>query len=164
MRKTIILPVVAMLAILTADSGWAGISMSVDRNMLDFRAGNPGEEIELADQGTYHNQVSLSSTNNKTWYFRAHLVRPLTSGTNTIPNENFKWEVVSIGAGSGIITNNINVPTPFTTTPSIIYTSGDADNSGTVINIQFRYHLAIPKNQIAGAYDAVIRLTMNELL
>jgi len=164
MRKHAILMVFCFTCLLAAGHAYAAISMDVDQNMLDFRAVNPGSTTVLADKGVYHNIITLTSTNNKIWYFKAHLVRPFTSGLNTIPNENFKWECVSIGQGRGIVTNNINVPTPFTSTPSLIYTSTDTDNTGTPVAMMMRYHLTIPKNQISGAYDAVIRLTMNEIL
>ncbi len=156
--------IAAIFCLLSFTDAHAAISMTLDRNMLDFRTVNPGSSTELADQGDYHNEVTCSSTNNKTWYLKAHLVRPFTSGANIIPSENFKWIVASVGSGKGTLANTINMPTPFTTTSSIIYTSGDLDNNGTEIKLKFRYLLVVPKNQIAGAYDAVIRLTMNELL
>lgn len=154
----------AVFCFLSSTNARAAISMALDRNMLDFRAVNPGSSAELADQGDYQNEVTCSSTNNKTWYLKAHLVRPFTCGVNTIPSENFKWIVVSVGSGRGTLANTINMPTSFASAPSIIYTSGDVDNSGTEIKLRFRYLLVVPKNQVAGSYDAVIRLTMNELL
>ena len=45
--------------ILTAPGmAYAGITMSLDRSMLDFRSMDVGETKELADQGAYHNQIT----------------------------------------------------------------------------------------------------------
>ena len=157
--------VVALMALFVgAGVSHAAITMDLDRTTIDFRSLNTGQTSELADQGTYHNQVTCSSTNNKTWYLKAHLVRPFTSGMNTIPAENFQWMVVSIGNGRGMVTNSINVPTSFSTIQSTIYTSAETDNTGTEVKIQFRYILTIPKNQVAGGYDAIVRLMMVESL
>lgn len=164
MTRYAVLTVFCFACLLGSGNAYAVISMDVDQNMLDFRAVDPGSTIVLAEKGVYHNIITCTSTNNKTWYLKAHLVRPFTSGLNTIQNENFKWECVSIGQGRGIVTNNINIPTPFTSMPSLIYTSADTDNTVTPVAMMMRYHLTIPKNQVAGAYDAVIRLTMNEIL
>jgi len=142
----------------------ASISMTIDRDMIDFRTMDPGETRELSDQGVYHNQITLSSTNNKTWYLKAHLLRPFTSGANSIPNQNFRWKVISIGSGRGTVYNNVNTENAFSNQPSLIYTSADSDNTGTEVVLQLRYILEVPKNQIAGNYDAVIRFTIIEIL
>lgn len=163
-RQILVLTVLPIILFLAAADAHAAISMTADRTTLDFRAVDPGSIVELADQGSYHNEITCTSTNNKTWYLKANIVRPFTSGMNTIPSNNLKWIVVSAGDGKGTISGAINMPTSFTTIPSIIYTSVDLDNTGTAVKIRFRYQLVVPKNQIAGAYDAVIRLTMNELL
>ena len=138
--------------------------MSLDRDMVDFRTMENGQTAEISDQGSYHNQVTLSSTNNKTWYLKVNLIRPFTSGVNTIPNEYFEWKAVDVITGKGIVTNGVNVPTPFRDAPSLVYTSDPVDNTGNEVNIRFRYILTIPKNQIAGNYFASIRWTMTELL
>jgi len=162
----LVISLVCALLFLWAVSGFAhaAITMTLDRNMIDFGNMNTGETKELAEQGVYHNEVTLTSTNNKTWYLKANMVRAFTSGMNTIPAENFKWVVVSVDNGKGIVNGNVNNPTSFSTMPDLIYTSADTDNTGTVVKLKFRYILTIPKNQVAGGYDAVIRLTMIETL
>ncbi len=150
--------------IVTAGHAHAAITMTVDRNTLDFGAMNTGETKELAEQGVYHNEVTLTSTNNKSWYLKAHLVRPFTSGVNTIPPENLQWMVVSVGYGRGIVYNNINVANPFSTMPSTVYTSAETDNTGTAVKLRFRYLLTVPKDQVEGGYSAVVRFTMIETL
>jgi len=142
----------------------AEITMTLDRNQIDFRVMDPGETREVTDQGVYHNQISCTSTNDVTWYLKAQIIRPFTSGMHSIPNENFRWKVVSVGDGRGQVYNNVNTANPFTTYPGVIYTSADTDNTGTQVDIQLRYVLTVPRNQIAGHYDAVIRFTMIEIL
>ena len=164
MRLVVIGLVAALAGVTWATNSSASISMTLDTNLLDFRTMNPGESRDLSDKGVYHNQLSLTSTNNKVWYLKTNLVRPFTCGMNTIPAQNFQWIVVSIGNGKGYVTNNRNIPNPFTTFPSLVYTSADSDNTGTQVDIQFRYLLTIPKNQVAGGYDAVARFTMIEQL
>jgi len=152
----------ALFLLVAPTIAYAAISMSLDKNMLDFRTMNPGETREVADQGDYHNQITCSSTNSRTWYVKAHMIRPFTSRQFTMPSEALKWMVVSVGDGKGTIYNNLHTQNPFSTMPSTIYTSSDLDNTGTEVKIQLRYVLAVPKNQVAGNYDAIIRLTMAE--
>ena len=144
----------------------AGITMSLDRDLVDFRIMEIGQTAEISDQGIYHNEVACTSTNNQTWYLKVHTVRPFTSGDGlrTIPNENFKWKVVGVVNGKGTVFNNINQPNSFTDTQGLVYTSDPLDNTGTEVKLQFRYILTIPKNQIAGNYTATVRWTMTEIL
>lgn len=143
---------------------YAEITMSLDRDMVDFRTMESGQTKEVSDQGVYHNQITCTSTNNKTWYLKANTIRPLTFGSYMIPNENFQWKVTAVINGKGIVANNINQLNAFTDTPSVVYTSASDDNTGAEIKLQFRYILTIPKNQIAGNYFSSIRWTMTELL
>jgi len=156
--------VVMMVLLVWTGAAHAALTMTLDRQQLDFRSGNPGDTIELADQGVYHNVVTCTSTNRITWYLKAHLVRPFTCGMYTIPNENFKWMCVSMGQGNGTVFNRINIANPFTVTPGLVYTSDSTDNNGKEVKLQFRYLLTIPKNAVAGSYDSVVRWTMLEIL
>ncbi len=142
----------------------AGITMTLDRDSVDFRTMENGQTAEISDQGVYHNEIVCTSTNNKTWYLKANLIRPLSSGMYAIPSDNFKWKIVDLINGKGIIYNNINVATPFMGMPSLVYTSDPVDNTGTEIKLRFRYVLTIPKNQAAGNYFGSVRWTMTELL
>ncbi len=155
---------ISILILMTCGMAMAAIDMSLDRDMVDFRTMEIGQTSEISDQGVYHNQLTCSSTNNKTWYLKVNMVRPFTSGAYTIPNEYFEWKVVDVIDGRGIVTNGTNVPTPFRDNPSLVYTSDPLDNTGTEVKIRFRYILTIPKNQIAGSYFASVRWTMTELL
>lgn len=163
MRRTLTV-MVMMIVLVWAGEAHAALTMNLDRSQLDFRAVNPGDTVVLADQGVYHNIVTCASTNGKTWYLKAHMVRPFTCGMYTIPGENFQWMCVSTGQGNGIVYNRINIANPFTSTPGLVYTSDSTDNNGKEVKLQFRYILTIPKNQVAGSYDSVVRWTMLEIL
>ncbi|MFC1577021.1 hypothetical protein ACFL3N_01640 [Candidatus Omnitrophota bacterium] len=140
----------------------AVFQMDMDSNLVDFRTMDNGESRELADQGVFHNQFSCTSDNDRTWYFKSRLVRSFSSMGNTIPDENFRWKVVSKGEGKGIVTNNVNTENQFTKDDRVIYTSAETDNTGTQVDLQLRYLLTIPKRQLTGSYDAIVRFTMIE--
>jgi len=157
--------ILILIVILTLSGiSHAAITMSVDRDRLDFGTMENGQTKNLADQGVFHNQITCRSTNNITWYLKVNMMQPFTSGPNTIPTDSFRWEVADVVNGKGIVTNNKNIETPFTNLKSLVYTSDTTDNNGTDIGLRFRYHLTIPKNQISGNYFSYIRWTMTELL
>jgi len=159
-----ILGIVLTILFSTVASVHASISMTLDRDLVDFRTMESGQTQTVADQGVYHNELTCSSTNNRTWYIKANMIRPLTSGANTIASENLKWMVVDVINGKGIVFNNRNIANPFSFAKGLVYTSDPADNTGTQVKLRFRYILAIPKNQTAGNYYGSVRWTMTEVL
>ena len=160
--KTLIIATILVLA--ATGIAYAGITMTLDRDMVDFRTMEKGETREISDQGVYHNQVTCTSTNDKTWYLKVHTIRGFSSGAHVIPNEHFQWKVVTVVNGKGIVNGNINQANSFQDMSSLVYTSDPLDNTGTEVKLQFRYILTVPKNQIAGNYFASVRWTMTELL
>lgn len=150
-----------MLCVATSD---AALQMNLDYNMLDFGAMNTGESKEISIKGTHHNTLTCTSTNNMTWYLKAQVVKPFSFMQYTIPEANFKWTVVSVGAGKGIVNGGVNFTFPFSRTPTLIYTSDPDDNTGTAIDISFRYSLDVPENQVAGNYNGTVRFIMIETL
>jgi len=156
--------ILCVVMLLCAGSSDAALQMTLDYNMIDFGAMNTGESKEVTIKGAYHNQLTCSSTNNMTWYLKAQVVKPFSFMQYTIPEENFKWTVVSVGAGKGIVNGGVNFTFPFSRTPVLIYTSDPDDNTGTAIDIAFRYSLQVPDNQVAGNYNATVRFIMIETL
>ncbi len=152
------------MVILCAATADGALQMTLDYNMIDFGAMNTGESKEVSIKGVYHNQLTCSSTNNITWYLKAQVVKPFSSMQYAIPEDNFKWTVVSVGIGRGIVNGGLNFTFPFSRIPVLIYTSDAADNQGAAIDISFRYTLAIPENQVAGNYNATVRFIMIETL
>lgn len=134
----------------------------------DFRAINFGpmrldEEKELADQGGYHNEITVTSSNANAWYLKVNVIMPLTSGANTIPLNSFKWQL-TYSDGRGTVVNTTTYFKGFSLIPDLTYISGPQDNAGTAIHLRFKYSLKIPEAQAAGVYNTVIRFTLTEIL
>ncbi len=141
---------------------WAGLALSTDNRSLFFGLMQLGETKELAQFGSYHNQLTCSSTNNRLWYLKVQLLQPLSAGDEAIPVENFQWQM-SYTNGTGTVANPFQY-TPFRLTPALIYTSGANEAAGASIKLQFKYSLKIPDAQISGAYQTTIRFTLTEVL
>ena len=121
-----------------------------------------GEEKILAQSGTFHNEVTCSSTNGQAWYLKIDVLQPLTSGAETIPLEQFQWWLTST-TGHGTEAHP-NAFTPFSLMPDTVYLSSTDEAAGNAVTFQFRYRLAIPERQVSGAYSTTIRFTLTELL
>lgn len=139
------------------------IEISIDHRALFFGVMQLGEEKELADSGTYHNQISCSSTNGKPWYLKIGLLQPLTSGSESIPVENFKWQLVWTD-GLGMRVSDPHQFKEFSVFADLVYTSAADEASGNPVNFQFKYYLKIPQAQISGVYNTIIRFTLTEIL
>lgn len=159
-----IFTIILTILVSMAASAHASITMDISRDLVDFRTMESGQTQTIADQGVYHNELTCTSTNNRTWYIKTNIVRPLTSGLNSIAPENLKWMVVDVLNGKGIVYNNRNVANPFSFAKGLVYTSDPADNTGNQVKLRFRYILAVPKNQVAGNYYGSVRWTMTEVL
>jgi hypothetical protein len=142
---------------------YAVFEIEVDAYGIDFGFMNIGESKEVQEKGVYHNEITCKSDNAKTWHLKIQTIEPLKSGEDYIPDENFKWKVVEVLTGDGVIHNKDSY-SAFSDTASLVYTSGPNDSGGSEIKLRFKYSLLIPKNQVAGNYRAVIRYTMTELL
>ncbi|MFC1631339.1 hypothetical protein ACFL2I_02180 [Candidatus Omnitrophota bacterium] len=145
---------------------WAAFEFSLAEGYrtIDFGAMELNEEETIAARGGYEHQFNCTSDQGRTWHFKAQLIRPFTSGTQTIPAENLQWVVERVGAGRGFVSTSLSTPSPFSTSPASIYTSADTDNTGTEVQIRLRYKLRIPQTQAAGTYTAHIRFIMVEEL
>jgi len=145
---------------------FAAFDMSIEGNYktINFGAMNLGEEKTISQRGGYEHQFNFNSTNGRTWYFKAQFVMPFTSGTYTIPPENFQWIAEQVINGQGVLSTSLSRPDSFSTYLVLIYTSAASDNAGTDVQIRLKYKLKIPKNQVAGAYTGHIRFIMVEEL
>ena len=148
---------------LLAAPAFAGLQFSTDHRSLAFGLMRLGEEKILAQSGSYHNEVTCSSTGGAPWYLKISLLRPLSSGADEIPLEAFKWQLArATGTGSVVSQSQFR---PFTLIPDLVYVSGPGeDASGIPVRLQFRYSLAIPQAQTAGSYLTTIRFTLTEVL
>lgn len=139
---------------------YAGLQLSTDHRSIFFGSMQPGEEKELAEFGSYHNQIICSSTNGGTWYLKMNLLQPLTLGGDQIPFENFKWQL-NWTNGNGTSPSAFRFK-PFSFAPETVYISGPNEASGNSINFQFKYSIKIPDAQIAGVYYTTVRFTLTE--
>lgn len=140
----------------------AGLSISTDNRAIDFGQILPGEAKELAYLGSYHNEIICNSTNQKMWYVKVNLLNPLSQGVNTIPTENFKWQL-NWTDGEGTIPNSYNFK-ELSLFPELTYMSNISDSQGNDIHLRFKYYLEIPQAQAMGIYTTVIRFTLTEIL
>jgi hypothetical protein len=153
---------IALMIFIFSLSAYAALEISTDHRSLFFGLMKLGEEKGLAQLGVYHNQITCSSTNGNTWYLKINLLQPLSFAGETIPLENFQWQLVWTN-GNGTQVGNYQYK-PFSLFPDLVYTSGPGEASGQGINFQFKYSLKIPEVQLSGVYNTAIRFTLTEVL
>lgn len=159
MKKAVLIISAVFILALPA---YAGLEISTDHRPLSFGLMRLGEEKELAQSGVYHNQITCSSTNAGAWYLKINLLQPLASGAETIPLENFQWQLVW-ASGNGTPVGSYHYKA-FNLFPDLVYTSGPGEAAGGNIDLQFKYSLKIPENQLSGVYSTTIRFTLTEIL
>ena len=140
----------------------AAFDVSTDHRPVFFGLMQLGEDETLAQFGTYHHQLTVTSNNGRSWYLKISVLTPLSSGAETIPLDQFQWELVST-TGNGTIAHP-HAWTPFSLIPEIVYFSGAGEASGTAVSLQFRYRLQVPQAQVSGIYQTTIRFTLTEIL
>lgn len=160
MKRIIFIILVILLSVFSRS--YASIEISTDHRSLFFGLMQLGQEKELAQSGTYHNQVTCSSTNGNTWYLKISLLHRLSSAEETIPLEYFKWQLVWTN-GSGTVVNPYQFKT-FSLIPDLVYISGSGESGGSLVNLQFKYSLKVPDTQLSGTYNTTIRFTLTEAL
>ena len=141
---------------------WAALELSTDQRPLTFGVMQLDESKELAQLGAYHNEITCTSTNGHSWYLKISALQPLTSGPDTIPLDNFQWQLAwTSGLGTAPAPYQM---TPFSLSPSLVYVSGPNEAQGEAIRVQLKYLLAIPEAQASGAYQTTIQFTLTEIL
>lgn len=153
-----------IVAILLAWQGpaWAGLTLTTDHRSLVFGLMQLGESKELAQFGTYHNELTCTSTNGQTWYLKIQVLQPLSNGAETMPAERMEWQAET-PEGIGTL-QNPNHYTPFSVMPQLVYLSGPNEAGGGTIHLRLKYRLTVPEDQISGAYQATMRFTLTEVL
>jgi hypothetical protein len=159
MKKTIVTLILVLCLYFPV---YGAIEISTDHRALFFGPMQLGEEKELTQSGSYHNQITCSSSNGNTWYLKISLLQSLNSGIETIPLECFKWQLVWTN-GKGTIPNPYRFK-EFGLFPDLVYISASDEATGNLINFQFKYYLKIPETQLSGVYNTTIRFTLVEIL
>ena len=143
-------------------AAYAAIEISTDHRALFFDVMQLGEEKELAQLGSYHNQITCSSTNGYTWNLKINLLQPFAQGQEAIPLDSFKWQLAWTD-GNGTVFSPYQFKA-FSLIPDLAYISGANESAGNTINLQFKYYLKIPESQVSGVYNTAIRFTLTEAL
>lgn len=152
----------AVCCLLCAPIAHAALTLSTDHRSIMFGRMQLGEEKILAEQGSFHNEITCASTNGQAWYLKVNVIQPLVSGAHTIPLEAFRWHVVSTNGGGTLA--HPREFSAFSLVPQLIYISTPSEATGQSITFQFRYLLHLPEEQVSGAYSTTIRFTLTEML
>ena len=160
--RAIVLLLSAIVMACGAGSALAAIELSTDHRPVAFGLVQLGEERTLAQLGSFHNEITCTSTDGRAWYLKISLLSPLSSGAETIPIERLGWQLVS-STGRGTVTRP-NTFTPFSLIPDLVYVSNPDEAAGVPLTFRFAYSLAVPEEQVSGIYQTTIRFTLTELL
>ena len=151
-----------LLALPLAAPASAAVTLSTDFRPIAFGVMQLDQEQVLAQFGTYHNELTCTSSDGRAWYLKIQVLQPLSSGAATIPLERFEWDVIDV-TGRGTLPHG-HAFTPFSLTPDLVYMSGPDEAGGAPVRLRFRYRLRIPEQQPSGIYQTTIRFTFTELL
>lgn len=131
----------------------AVFSISASPSSLDFGSVDPG--TTTAPKDLY---VACSTNNNNPWSVSISVLSELTSGTFTIPNNEFNWWGWTPGSGSWHAGTGY-----FSTTPFTFYDAGsDEYITSSPVELHLTFNIDVPSNQPAGTYATTIVLTMSE--
>jgi hypothetical protein len=132
-------------------------AMTINTDSFDFVGLTPGQTGEMSrDDGV---NVVGDSTNGNPWYLKVATARPLSSGQNSIPNENFTWYGTSEGQGEWRGTSEKDFASSDNT--AYISTAPEADEAAKVLN-RFKFRLNVPEDTKPGEYTTVVMFTMTE--
>ena len=132
-------------------------NLMVNTDSFDFTRLAPGQSGEMSRaEGV---EVAGASSDSAPWYLKVSAENPLTSGSNTIPNENFTWYGSSEGQGqwNGAEENNLADPN----TAAYISSAEESDQVKKIVN-KFKFMLHVPEDTKAGEYSTTVIFTMTE--
>jgi len=132
-------------------------NLMVNTDSFDFTRLSPGQSGEMSRaEGV---EVAGTSSDGNPWYIKVSAEKPLTSGSNTIPNENFTWYGSTEGQGqwNGAEAKNLVDPN----VAAYISTAEEADQVKKIIN-RFKFMLHVPEDTKAGEYSTTVMFTMTE--
>jgi len=132
-------------------------NLMVNTDSFDFTRLTPGQSGEMSRaEGV---EVAGASSDGNPWYLKVSAEKPLTSGINTIPNENLTWYGSSEGQGqwNGAEENNLADPN----TAAYISSAEESDQVKKIVN-KFKFMLHVPEDTKAGEYSTTVIFTMTE--
>ena len=147
---------------LATPPAWAALQITSDHRAIFFGLMKLDESKELAQSGSYHNEITCISTNGRQWQLKISLLQPLVGGGEEIAMENFEWQLAAT-TGHGNPAQPYRF-VPFSLMPELVYMSATDEAEGTPVRFQFKYRLKIPELQVSGTYQTTIRITVTEML
>lgn len=132
-------------------------NMMVNTDSFDFANLKPGQTGEMTRaEGV---MVTGTSSSGNPWYLKVAAVRPLSSGENFIPNENFTWYGTSEGQGNwyGAAEKNFSESNQ----TAYICSADEAEEVKKVVN-KFKFKLHVPEETKSGLYTTTVMFTMTE--
>lgn len=132
-------------------------NLIVDTDSFDFARLAPKQTGEMT-RAEGIAVTGISSAGNP-WCLQVATEKPLTSGSNTIPNENFTWYGSSEGTGSWYGTGEKSLADAAGT--AYVSSVKEANEAGKVVN-RFKFRLHVPEDTKAGNYTTTVMFTMTE--
>ena len=132
-------------------------NLMVNTDSFDFARLTPGQTGGMSrSEGM---EVAGTSSGENPWYLKVSAEKPLTSGDNTIPNENFTWHGTSEGTGDWSGTQEKSLADP--NVAAYMSSAEELDQVKKVIN-RFDFMLHVPEDTKPGEYSTTVKFTMTE--
>jgi hypothetical protein len=131
--------------------------LMVNSDSFDFARLMPGETGEMFRAEGIN--VSGASSNGNPWYLKVSTVKPLSSGSDYIPNDNFTWYGSSEGKGTWYGSNEKSLADPYDT--AYISIPEEAELADRITN-RFKFRLFVPNDTKPGNYTTTVMFTMTE--
>lgn len=130
--------------------------LSVNSDSFDFArlAAKQTGEMTRAEGIT----VTGTSSSGNPWYLKVAAVKPLTAGSNSIPNDNFTWYGTSEGTGSW---NGAQEKTLADNNAAYVSTATESSNASKIAS-KFKFRLHVPEDVKPGNYTTIVMFTMTE--
>lgn len=132
-------------------------NLMVNTDSFDFARLAPGQ-TGLMDRSEGVTVAGASGSGNP-WYIKVSAAKPLSSGSDFIPNENFGWYGSTEGTGNWYGATEKSVGD--TNNTAYISSLEEADSAARVNN-KFMFKLHVPEDTRPGAYTTTIMFTMTE--
>jgi hypothetical protein len=132
-------------------------NLMVNTDSFDFDRLAPGQTGEMSRAEGM--EVAGTSSGENPWYLKVSAEKPLTSGNNTIPNEDFTWHGTSEGTGDWSGTEEKSLADP--NVAAYMSSAEESDQVKKVIN-RFNFLLHVPEDTKPGEYSTTVMFTMTE--
>jgi len=135
----------------------SSFALIVNSDSFDFSRLMPGQTGEIARaEGIV---VAGASSGGNPWYLKVSAVKPLSSGSDFISNENFSWYSSTEGKGESFGSAEKSFSDPSNT--AYISSLDEANSSEKVVN-KFKFKLFVPEETKPGYYTTTVMFTMTE--